>query len=84
MQRFLVYMPEGSDALEFVFHRHFYEIEKNKLWVVAAAGAQTSADVCKALGIGSGKTGVVIRIDEYFGHYDTALWQKLEAWRAAL
>ena len=80
MNCYLVYLPRGSDSLEFIFEPHHYQLEENRLWAVATE-ANTSADVCKLIGIGDGTPGVVTRIGEYYGHYDAALWQKLIAWR---
>ena len=82
MNRYLIYLPGGSDSLEFVFDPHVFELEPNRLWAVGTE-ASTCADVCKLAGIGDGTPGVVVRIGEYYGHYDTALWQKLTAWKGA-
>ena len=79
MHCYLVYIPGGSDTVEFVFAPHHYELEENRLWAVAAE-ARTCAEVSALAGIGEGTSGVVTRIGEYYGHYDTALWQKLDAW----
>ena len=80
MNCYLVYLPGGSDSLEFIFGPHHYELGENRLWAVAT-DANTCADVSTLVGIGAGTPGVVIRIGEYYGRYDTALWQKLAAWR---
>ena len=45
-----------------------------------------AVDVSERLGIGEGyggHTGVVLRLDNYYGHFNGALWQKVNAWRAA-
>ena len=79
MNCYLVYLPGGSDSLESIFDPHCYTLEENRLWAVATK-EQTCADVSKLIGIGAKMSGVVVRIGEYYGHYDVALWQKLDAW----
>ena len=50
-------------------------------WVVATIMA-TSSDVSDSLGFEPDqRSGVVFKIGEYYGRYDEALWQKLEAWK---
>ena len=80
MNCYLVYLPGGSNSLKSIFGPHYYELEKDQLWAVGT-DENTCVDVSKRVGIGAGVSGVVIRIGEYYGHYDTALWQKLAAWR---
>ena len=80
MNCYLIYFPGGSHSLESNFGPHHYELEKDQLWAVAT-DANTCADVSKLAGIGARAPGVVIRIGEYYGHYDAALWQKLVSWR---
>ncbi len=42
----------------------------------------TSSDVSDSLGFEPDqRSGVVFKIGEYYGCYDEALWQKLEAWK---
>ena len=77
MNCYLVYLSGGSASLE--KFPHHYELEKDRLWAIAS-DANTCADVSNLVGIGGGAPGVVVRIGEYYGHYDTALWQKLAAW----
>ena len=75
-------MPGGSDSVRENFAQHYPPAE-DSLWAVAA-DENTCADVCERLGItpsGSGR-GVVSKIEEYYGFYDRALWEKLNAWRA--
>ena len=78
MNNYLVFMPGGEDKVETEFPRH-YPLAAGSLWAVGS-DELTCADVCDRLGIGSGESGVVYRIDDYYGHYDRALWQKLAAW----
>ena len=81
MNCYLVYIPGGSDDLkQKLGTHHYYELEGDRLWAVATK-ENTCADVSNLVGIGASKPGVVIRLGEYYGHYDTALWQKLVAWR---
>ena len=80
MNNFLVFMPGGGHKVEAAFPRH-YRLAENSLWAVASSES-TCADVCEQLGIGPGEPGVVSRMDEYYGHYDRALWEKLSAWSA--
>ena len=53
-------------------------------WVVASMD-QTCADVAERLGMNSrrGKSGIVVRVGEYFGFYNRALWDRIEAWKVA-
>ena len=78
MNNYLVFMPGGEDKVETEFPRR-YPLAAGSLWAVGS-DELTCADVCARLGIGSGESGVVYRIDDYYGHYDRALWQKLAAW----
>ena len=80
MNNHLVFMPGGEQKVAEQFPRH-YQLAEDSLWAVAG-DESTCADVCERLGIGSGEPGVVSRMDEYYGHYDRALWQKLNAWSA--
>ena len=53
------------------------------LWVVAADVA-TCVDVCQKLGMLAADGpygGVVFSINDCFGRFDTALWEKLNAWK---
>ena len=60
------------------------EIVPGVVWAVAGEDL-TSADVCAALGIAGGNNaeklpGVVFRLGEFYGRWDAALWQRLDAW----
>lgn len=60
------------------------------VWVVAGTH-DTCADVSAELGIikenpslfeGQGtRWGVVVKVEEYYGYFDRALWDKIDAWR---
>lgn len=53
------------------------------VWVVAGEQG-TCADVCDKLGIGTptGTRGVVVKLDDYYGFFDRALWEKINEWRS--
>lgn len=62
------------------------EIVPGVAWAVAGEDL-TSADVCAALGIAGGSNpqklpGVVFRLGEFYGRWDAALWQRLDAWQS--
>ncbi len=59
-----------------------YELLPGNVWAVGGAVA-TCAEVCEMLGIGrDGRRGVVTKMDDYYGFYDRALWEKANAWGA--
>ena len=60
---------------------HVYHIQTGS-WVVASR-MQTCTDVAGVLGMNSqgGTTGIVVKLGDYYGFYDKALWEKIEAWR---
>ena len=87
MQCFVVMLPPDStvtdQAIEQHFADRFFPISPG-VWAVAGM-QQTAADVCEVLGIGGAKedensTGVVVKISEYYGFMDKALWLRLDAW----
>lgn len=51
-------------------------------WVVATDSATTS-DVAEAIGMNdqAQRGGIVVRVGDYYGYFDKALWEKIEAWR---
>ena len=83
MNTFLVFMPEGGKAVQSVFPRN-YAIMQDVLWAVAS-DLTTCADVSERLGMNpvERNRGVVTRIDEFYGYFDRALWEKLNAWKLA-
>ena len=82
MNRFVVYLPDGEGVLE----RHFpnNHVLNDDLWAIAASEF-TCAEISEKLGIqtpsGGDRTGVVFRIEDYYGFFDRALWEKLNAWQ---
>ena len=83
MKRYVVISPDtdsGSVSEKFPDN---YELLEGQVWVVAAQQS-TCADVCEALGIGKeqGMRGVVTTMEDYYGFYDRALWEKASAWGA--
>ena len=85
MQCFLVAIPPGSSikasSIGETFPEH-HQILPGLVWAVAG-DQRTCVDVCEALGIGSNgleTLGVVVRMAEYNGFADRALWEKLNAW----
>jgi len=81
MANYFIFMPGGDDAVKTRFPDTHYHISEG-LWAVASR-LRTSADVCEQLGISGGLRGIVVPMEEYYGHYDRALWQKLAAWSAS-
>ena len=62
-----------------------YPLREGNAWMVASA-MTTSADVSNSLNFEpkeGGKSGIVVKVDQYYGCYDKALWQKLDAWKTA-
>lgn len=84
MKRYVVIVPKGEiepPLLTKVFP-HFYELVAETVWIVGSPQI-TCAEVCETLGIGrDGKRGVVTKMDDYYGFYDRALWEKANAWGA--
>ena len=83
VKRYVVIVPTGEIEQQFVgaTFPDNYELLPGNVWVVG--GQQpTCAEVCEVLGIGRGKCGVVTQMDDYYGFYDRALWEKANAWGA--
>lgn len=78
MNRFLVYMPDGNSSVEENFPDHYYALEEN-LWVIATK-LNTCADVYTKLAAENSKRSVIVKVDEFYGFYDRALWDKLNVW----
>ena len=84
MKRYIVISPTGDVDPPFVIEKFpdNYELLQGHVWVVAAPQS-TCAEVCEVLGIGpGGKRAVVTKMDDYYGFYDRALWEKANAWGA--
>lgn len=89
MHCFLVTFPNdstvGSHAIDTHFAGHNQRLSL-QTWMVAGP-QQTAADVCEVLGIGDaadGKSsGFVVKIQEYYGFMDAAVWQRMDTWKAS-
>ncbi len=80
MNRYLVFFPANAALIPKTFPDS-YSLLPDSTWVIGAK-EKTCTDVCGALGIGkNGVAGVVIKVDDYYGNYDRALWEKLNAWQ---
>ena len=61
--------------------RH-HTIAPESAWAIGTQ-EEASADVCSTLGINTGDqfiSAVVVKVDQYYGVYDPALWQKMRSW----
>ena len=57
---------------------------KDGIWAVAAERFTVSNTVSDRLGFDPGKfNGIVIRVQDYYGCYNPALWTTLSTWLAA-
>ena len=79
MNAYLVFMPDGEKQVGDAFGENRYRLASG-LWVVGS-DISTSADVCDRLGIEQDHSMVVVPINEYYGRFDRALWQRLDAWQ---
>ena len=75
-----------AETIQRVFPDNHHELVAGSVWAVAGQFA-TCADVCKAIGLGSFAeeselTGVVVRLTDYDGYSDRALWERLRTWAA--
>lgn len=80
----IIWPPENSssDTLTETFPLHHKVLDG--VWVVAGEYI-TCVDVCEALGIigeESKNSGVVLRVNAYYGQFDRALWKSMDAWTA--
>lgn len=60
--------------------QHVYELRNLSAWMIGTH-LLTCADVSAAVGLSENRGGFVVKVGEYYGFYDTALWQKIDAWR---
>lgn len=46
--------------------------------------APTSSDIATTFDLGpeSGKTGVVVKVETYYGYEDSSIWEKLQTWQS--
>lgn len=53
------------------------------VWITPST-EETCADVAEHLGMNSTrkKTGIVVAIGAFYGYYDSALWEKINAWKS--
>lgn len=83
MQAYLIVtdrIPKSEITATFPDH---YELGES-VFVIASAD-KTCSDVSGKLKLNNPPTdrsGVVVKINEYYGLYDAALWQKIESWKA--
>ena len=89
MKVFIVaFAPSVQDSKKVIqekFNEFHFEILENFIWAVGVPKRTTTgADVCSTLGINSegDRAGVVWPLTNYYGYFDQALWQKLDAWQA--
>ena len=85
MNSYLIVLPPRSPVTREAVTRAFpdkYEAVADAVWAVASE-KRTCADVCDEIGIDgtSGNTGMVVKIDQYYGVFDRALWDNIEEWR---
>lgn len=71
-------MPGGDEAVTQIFPDAHHQIAPD-LWAIGSP-LLTCFDVCQRLGVDEGRRMVVAPMSEYYGRFDRALWQKLDAW----
>ena len=79
------YLIAGTDLTATdVLHAYpdAYEVGSG-VWV-APSKEETCADVAERLGMNSTiqNTGIVVSVGAYYGYYNNALWEKINAWKA--
>ena len=81
MHRYVILSQDVTfEGLQQVFGEHLYPLYPGA-WA-AGSGMTTSSEISSTLGFEPGqKNGIVLKVGEYYGCYNEALWQKLEAWR---
>ena len=84
MNCYLVVWPDkngDASVITSTFPDH-HAILGGSVYMVAAK-QRTCAEVCDAIGIGNGaqKNGLVTKVNDYYGLFDRALWEKMDAWR---
>lgn len=62
-----------------------FPIVPESVWAVADSRG-TSFEVCERVGIGTSRwpddgVGVVLKLDQFYGTFDNALWQKIDVWQ---
>ncbi len=85
MTLYIVIRPDVPGAIDPLsvaaqFPNRCYEIVPGRVWAIATP-LLTCHDVCQALGIGDdGPTCVVVRMSDYYGFANRALWESLRVW----
>lgn len=84
MYQYLIVSDNLQDADVKAVTSDMYSVSKN-VWIVSCSQS-TCGELSRALGMESGtdapiRTGVVVKVSEYHGLFNTALWQKLYEWR---
>ena len=82
MKSYLVFLgsDRASHDIQGKFETIHYKFSEN-LFAVGSS-AQTPAELCERIGIGATCPGVVVAMNQFYSHFDKALWQKLDAWSA--
>ena len=80
MNTYLIFMPNGAEHVEQEFPLH-HTIESDTLWAIGT-DLLTCADVWEKFEP-TDASGVVVKFDEFYGLWNRALWDKIEAWAAA-
>ena len=91
MNVYLVHIAPSAETAQRLLEKKFptnYALHPNVLWAVGT-DIETAAAVCQELGLSKKLPteapergwGMVAKLDEYYGMYDTALWQAIDAWR---
>ena len=75
---------ELVDAIRSQYPETHHAIIDRSVWVVGTK-EQTPYEVSATLGIDlpdrkTGVSGVVVKVDSYYGFYDPGLWQRIQAW----
>lgn len=79
MRNYLVLIQNNSDSqgVQERFETLHYRFSETLFAV--GSDAPTPADLCERLGINAECPGIAVGMDRCYGHFDMALWQKLDA-----
>ena len=78
MATFAIFMPGGKDLVEQQFPDAF-ALEEGSLWIVGSR-LPNSSSVKEQLVKADGPSIVVLRVADYYGYYNQALWQRIQVW----
>ena len=78
MNSYLVFMPKDDGKVKRKFPDAHYRI-RDDLWAIGS-DLPKCVDVCERLGIEDGQRMVVVPMNDYYGRFDRALWQRLDSW----